>query len=247
MTVRNDSRAAHPFRTIRSARGDGGAPRAPVALVALVALAALTLALPMAGCAAAAIGTAGAVGVAAVQDRTVGQAVDDATASNEIKAKLLGIGREYSEVDVEVEGGLVLLSGRVNTPQQRVKAEDVAWSVNRTEDVANEIRIEPPGGFVANVSDEIITARVRASLLASSKVKSLNFNIETYDGVVYLMGIARTEAELREAAERASRVGGVQRVVSYVRLAPRRASESAAPLQDGAGAADASGLAGSAD
>lgn len=203
----------------------------------LAAFAALALTAPLAGCAAAAIGTAGAVGVAAVQDRTVGQAVDDATASNEIKAKLLGIGREYSEVDVEVEGGLVLLSGRVNTPQQRVKAEDVAWSVNRTQDVANEIRIEPPGGFVANVSDEVITARVRASLLTSSKVKSVNFNIETYDGVVYLMGIARTDAELREAAERASRVGGVQRVVSYVRVAPRRASETAAPYQDPAGGA----------
>ncbi len=55
----------------------------------------------------------------------------------------------------------------------------------------------------------------------------MNYNIETYDGVVYLMGIARTQAELKEAAERASRVGGVQRVVSYVRVRDIPAQQSA--------------------
>ena len=77
-------------------------------------LAALALASPIAlsGCVAAAVGTAGAVGLAAVQERTMGEAVDDATASNEIKAKLLSEGG-YGEVDVEVANGLALLSGRV--------------------------------------------------------------------------------------------------------------------------------------
>ena len=59
---------------------------------------------------------------------------------------------------------------------------------------------------------------MRSSLIAARDVKSLNFNIETYDGVVYLMGIARSQSELEEAAERASVVRGVQRVVSYVRV-----------------------------
>lgn len=177
----------------------------------------LTAPLIASGCVAAALGTAGAVGVASVQERTLGEAVDDATASNEIKAKLLSEGG-YGEVDVEVANGLALLSGRVSTPEQRVRAEDIAWSSTRIHDVANELVIEQPGGFFANASDELITARVRASLIASKQVKSVNYNIETYDGVVYLMGIARSDVELREAAERASVIGGVERVVSYVRV-----------------------------
>lgn len=176
-----------------------------------------TLTLP--GCAAALIGTAGAVGLTSVQDKTMGEALDDATASGEIKAKLLNeSGARFAEVDVEVANGLVLLSGRVNEPQDRTFAEGVAWSSSRTADVANEVRIEPPGGFLSNVSDEIITGRVRARLIGSSTVKSVNFNIETYGGVVYLMGIARSAEELRAAAEEASVVGGVTKVVSYVRL-----------------------------
>lgn len=202
--------------------------------------------MPLTGCAAAAVGAAGAAGVAAAQERSLGEAVDDATISSEIKAQLLAEGRGYGEVDVEVSGALVLLSGRVNSPEQRVRAEDIAWSVKRTRDVANEIRIEPPGGFVKNVSDEIVTARVRAALFGSSAVKSYNFNIETYDGVVYLMGIARSSEELQAAAEKASYVGGVKQVVSYVRirdLRPQAPIQQGGPYQAGSGSSYSAGQA----
>ena len=137
--------------------------------------------------------------------------------SNEIKSKLLANGG-MTEVDVEVAAGVVLLSGRVWTPELRLKAESLAWSVRRADDVANEIKVEAPGGFFANASDELISTRVRSRLLGSSSVQASNFNVETYGGTVYLLGIARSAKELEKAAEEASLVGGVNQVVSYVRL-----------------------------
>ncbi|HAY06419.1 MAG TPA: BON domain-containing protein [Hyphomonas sp.] len=197
----------------------------------VLAVTSLFAAAALASCAAAVLGTAGAVGINSIQEKTLGEAVDDATTSSEIKAKLLNeSGARFGEVDVEVANGLVLLSGRVNAPEDRTYAEGIAWSASRTQDVANEIRIEPPGGFFANVSDEIITGRVRARLLGSSKVKSVNINVETYSGVVYLMGIARSAEELRSAAEEASVVGGVKQVVSYIRVR-EAAARQAAPIR----------------
>ena len=184
-----------------------------------LAAAILLLAMPLGGCAVAAVGAVGAVGLAAAQDKTLGEAVDDTTTSGEIKAKLLSESiNRFGEVDVEVNGGLVLLSGRVDDPTDRVEAEGIAWTSTRAQDVANEIKIEPAGGFIANVSDEIISGRVRARLIGSSTVKSLNYNIETYDRIVYLMGTARSAEELKRAAHEASVVGGVKQVVSYVRI-----------------------------
>lgn len=196
---------------------------------------------PLCACAVAAVGAAGAVGVATVQDRTYGEALDAAAASNAIKARLLTESSErFSGVDVEVTGGLVLLSGRVSSPEDRVFAEGVAWKQRQIDDVANEIQIASPGGFFSNASDELITARVRSRLIGSSTVKSVNFNIETYSGVVYLMGIARNQAELQQAAEKASTVGGVKQVVSYVEIRePRNAASTpaggpaTAPVNDG--------------
>ncbi len=175
----------------------------------------------LSGCVTAIVGAAGATAVTATQERSFGEALDDAAVSNEIKSKLLANGG-MSEVDVEVAGGIVLLSGRVWTPELRLKAESLAWSVRRADDVANEIKVEAPGGFFANASDELISTRVRARLLGSSSVQANNFNVETYGGTVYLLGVARSAAELEQAAEEASKVGGVVQVVSYVRLRNER-------------------------
>lgn len=171
--------------------------------------------LTVSGCVAAAVGAVGAGTVATFQERSIGQAIDDTTVSNEIKAKLLSRGG-YGEVDIEVANGLVLLSGRVVSPEMRVTAERVAWSASRAEQVVNEIQIEPPGGFRANANDAWITTRVRSSLVTSRQVRGINFNIETYNGVVYLLGLARSQEELEAAARHASYVRGVEQVVSYV-------------------------------
>lgn len=173
------------------------------------------------GCVVAAVGAAGTAAVSASQERTFGEAIDDAAVSAEVKSKLLAHGG-LGEVDVEVAGGLVLLSGRVMTPELRVTSESIAWSAKRTRDVANEIRVEAPGGFFANASDELITARVRSRLIGSSSVQSRNINVETYGGVVYLLGIVRDREELEKAAEEASYAGGVNQVVSYMRLRDER-------------------------
>lgn len=187
----------------------------------VVSFSLLALLPTLSGCATAIVGAAGATAVTATQERSFGEALDDAAVSNEIKSKLLANGG-MSEVDVEVAAGVVLLSGRVWTPELRLKAESLAWSVRRADDVANEIRVEAPGGFFANASDELISTRVRARLLGSSSVQANNFNVETYGGTVYLLGVARNTRELEQAAEEASKVGGVNQVVSYVRLRNER-------------------------
>jgi len=171
----------------------------------------------LSSCATSVLAASGVTALAATQERSVGEALDDASISNQIKTKLLANGG-MNEVDVEVAGGLVLLSGRVWTPELRLKAETIAWSAKRAKEVANEIRVEAPGGLLANAADEVLSSRVRARLLGSKSVQARNFNVETYDGTVYLLGIARSAEELQKAAEEASYVKGVKQVISYVRL-----------------------------
>ena len=171
------------------------------------------------GCAAATVGAVAGVGLYAVQDRTIGEGIDDAAASQEIKTRLIAADASaFAEVDVEVAGRAVLLSGAAPTEEHRRAAETIAYGVRSVDRVYNEISIGPRSGIVRSAEDEFITAQVRARLIASSHVRALNVNIETYHGVVYLMGTARSQAELRRAAEIASYVSGVERVVSFMRL-----------------------------
>ena len=199
-----------------------------------LAAAAVLFTLPLSSCVAAAIGTVGAVGYAAAKDKSIGEAVDDTTASTEIKGKLLrNSNGRFDSVDVEVTNGLALLTGSVYQPEDRIAAEDIAWSSSRVIDVANELQVSAPGGWGSTLSDKLITTRVNAALLAAKSVKGINYNVETYDGTVYLMGIAQDEAELQKAAEKVSYVGGVKEVISYVRIrdtTQMRAGRPVAPV-----------------
>lgn len=171
----------------------------------------------------AAVGTVASVGVFAAQDRTIGEGIDDAAASQSVKTRLMVADRAaFQEVDVEVAGGNLLLSGTAPTAEHRQAAETIARSVVTVHGVYNEIFVGEPSTFVRSAQDELITAQIRARLTASPAVRAINVNIETFHGNVYLMGTARTDQELRRAAEIASVVGGVRRVVSFmqVRAAP---------------------------
>jgi len=141
-------------------------------------------------------------------------------------------GAAFAEVDVEVAGGNLLLSGGAPTEQHRQAAETIARSVGTLHNVYNEIFVGQRSSFVRNAQDEWITAQIRTRLTASPAVRAINVNIETFHGNVYLMGTARTEQELRRAAEIASVVGGVQRVVSFMQVRAPQApyyAQAAAP------------------
>lgn len=183
------------------------------------------------GCVTAAIGTAASVGVYAAQDRTIGEGIDDASASQQVKLRLMAADSvAFQEVDVEVANRSLLLSGTAPTAEHRQAAETIARSVRTVDQVYNEVVVGEPSTFVRSAQDELITAQIRARLAASPAVRAININIETFHGNVYLMGLARTQHELERAAEIASVVGGVRRVVSFMQVrAPEQPYYAQAP------------------
>jgi osmotically-inducible protein OsmY len=186
---------------------------------ALITLAAMAACASVSGCMTAALGAVAGVGVYAVQDRTIGEGIDDASASQQVKMRLMAADSgAFQEVDVEVAGGNLLLSGAVPTEEHKQAAETIARSAGTIDNVYNEIFVGPHSSLVRNAQDELITAQIRTRLTASPSVRAININIETFQGNVYLMGTARSEHELQRAAEIASVVGGVRRVVSFMQV-----------------------------
>ena len=55
-------------------------------------------------------------------------------------------------------------------------------------------------------------------MLLNHHVRSINFSVETIEGTVYVLGIARTEEELHAIREIAESVEGVSKFVSYIRV-----------------------------
>jgi osmotically-inducible protein OsmY len=156
---------------------------------------------------------------ALMQEKTLGESLDETSAGTQIKTRLLAAGgvTNYGAADVVVADRLALLVGRVPSEESRVDAERIAWTVSTVDEVANELVV---GGrdLLRDINDPWIASRIRARLVADSAITGVNYNIHVFDGVVYLLGFARNPDELAAAADHASRVRGVQKVISYVKM-----------------------------
>ncbi|MGB6231593.1 MAG: BON domain-containing protein, partial [Litorimonas sp.] len=186
----------------------------------------------MSGCAVA------TAGVAKGDERSFVRSLNDVNAGRAIEARIRrAYGYELGGVDVEVAEGVVLLSGNAPRKEDRIEAARIAWSAPQVEQVGNEIMLKDKQGFVRNTKDGVLEKSVRARLTVDKYVKGRNFNVETHDGIVYLLGVARTQQELERAARIASLTRGTREVISYVRVAdlpmePVQQAEAMPQLRD---------------
>lgn len=179
----------------------------------------LALALPvLGGCAGAVVGAGATVGVAAMEERTLGTVADDTTAATKIRLALLEAGQQYAvSVGTKVFEGRALMTGAVADEKMRAEAVRIAWTVNGVKDVLNEIQVAP-SGFVNTARDTWISTQLVTKMTLDKDVQSINYGVETVNGVVYLIGIAQDQKELDRVVNYARDLTYVQKVISHVRL-----------------------------
>lgn len=172
------------------------------------------LATALSGCAVT------SAGVKKGDERNVARSINDVSAERVIKARFSRADNaDLDGVDVEVAEGILVLTGNVQNQDDRLEAERIAWSAPGINQVGNEIFVKDKQSYSQNFSDGILEKSVRARLTADKYVKGRNINVETHDGIVYLLGVARNTAELERIAQIASETKGTKEVISYVTVA----------------------------
>ena len=173
----------------------------------------------LSGCVGLAVGALATGGISFAEDRSLGEQIDDLAITFDVSQRLNEFGDGiFSDVSVDVTEGRVLLTGNVAEPHYRVDAVRLAWQAADVVEVSNELAVGESGSIAEALSDIVISNELRTLLVFDSRVNKLNFNVETVNGVVYITGIARDEAEHRRVLETARTISGVEEVVSYVRV-----------------------------
>ena len=152
-------------------------------------------------------------------DRSIGEYVDDVL----IKAILKNSYFDQSEkiffnVDVEVSQGRVLLTGTVDNIDLRIEATRIAWGVKGVQTVINEIQISESDNILNFADDLVISTKVYAKLMLDEEVNSLNYNIETVNKIVYIIGISGSSDEKQKVIDLSKEVFGVEEVVDYITI-----------------------------
>lgn len=181
----------------------------------LLSLALLTVS----ACVGAIAGGGASVGVAVAQERTVGGAIDDTVIASRIVSNFYQYDIELLRlISAEVVEGRVLLTGSVADPESRVDAVRLTWQIDGVGEVLNEIQITDDSGLVDFALDTWISTQLRTKLLLDREIKALNYNVETVNGVIYMIGIAQDDLELERVTNHARTIENVTKVISHVRV-----------------------------
>ena len=179
----------------------------------------ILISLCLSGCANAVIGLGSAAVAASSTEKGLSTSVTDVN----IKTKLLDrfLKNDISlltAVDISVNDGSVLMTGKIKTHDEKALATKLAWEIRDVNEVINELQISGPSNIKDVAKDLAASANLRGKLIADERVSSLNFNIDVVNGIIYLSGIAANAEEKNIVVAHAREVSFAQQVVDYIVL-----------------------------
>ncbi len=178
-----------------------------------VVLATTLVASTLSGCIGLAA-TGAAVGVLAATDRrTLGAQTDDQAIELKAFGRVQEAVKNAGGVSVTSYNRRVLLTGQVLDTAAKQNAERAIAAIDGVRQIHNELAVSGRSGLGTNANDTLTTTKIKAAFVDARDVQTNTIKVVTEQGVAYLMGLL-TQEEANRAAQVASRVGGVQRVVT---------------------------------
>ena len=162
-------------------------------------------------------------------------AVIDELRALQIKANLMSdttVG--LMEIEADVQGSLAVLTGEVDTEEQKRVAEELAYRVDGIDNVRNEIELAVPGldlappevgpgvgtvggvWFLRQFADAEIESAVRRTLAAQRDVDVSRVGFTSLKEIVHLSGVVSGREELRRLQDLVLDVRGVTGICSEV-------------------------------
>ena len=169
------------------------------------------------------IETAVGLGTAAVAASTTEKGFSTSVSDTVIEAKLTDkfIQNDASLVtgiQSSVSNGAVLMTGKVDTQEQKILATRLAWEIKGVKEVLNEVQIISGNSLKTTAKDLAASAQLRANLIGDQEISSLNYSIDVVNGIVYLSGVAENEKERERVIMHAQTLRFAKKVVNYIIL-----------------------------
>ena len=155
----------------------------------------------------------------AIDPRTIGTQIDDSIMQKNLRAKLILMDKSYLlNVKTKVLDGRIFITGKVNTVEEKLKITKLGWEIKGARSVKNDLKIKEKFNFTQTAKDVLITSQLRTALITNKKIKSVNYDIDTYKKIIYVYGISQNEEERAEVINEAKQVLDVEDVVTSIFL-----------------------------
>ena len=155
----------------------------------------------------------------AMDPRTLGTQIDDSIMDKSLDARLVAMNKNYIfNVKTKVLDGRIFLTGKIDTPEEKLQITKLAWETKGARSVKNDLKIKEEFNFQQSAKDILITSQLRSAMIFNKKIKAVNYNIDTFKKVIYVYGIAQSEDEKDEIVKEAKEILDVKDVITSILL-----------------------------
>ncbi len=155
----------------------------------------------------------------ALDPRTLGTQIDDSIMQKSLAARILSKDKKYFlSVKSKVIDGRIFITGKVDSPEEKLQITKIAWETKGTRSVRNDIKIKEEFNFQQSAKDVLITTQLRTALIVNKNIKATNYQIDTYKKKIYVYGIAQTSEEKDLVISEAKEILDVENVIASIVL-----------------------------
>ena len=155
----------------------------------------------------------------ALDPRTLGTQIDDSIMQKSLAARILSKDKKYFlSVKSKVIDGRIFITGKVDSPEEKLQITKIAWETKGTRSVRNDIKIKEEFNFQQSAKDVLITTQLRTALIVNKNIKATNYQIDTYKKKIYVYGIAQTSEEKDLVISEAKEILDVKNVIASIVL-----------------------------
>ena len=179
----------------------------------------LTCLINLTNCAPAVVGVGTAAVAASSTEKGFSTSVSDSVIFAKISDKFIQEDASLiTSVDLSVNDGAVLLTGKVKNFEKKMLITRLSWEVKGVKEVINEVQVSSRVSIKDVAKDVAASAQLRASLISDPDISSLNYSIDVVNGIIYLAGVASNENERNRVVSHAQLTRFTKKVINYIIL-----------------------------
>lgn len=180
----------------------------------------LIIVLSLKSCAAPILGGVGAVAFSSsAQEKGLGTSINDKVTYVKLRNAIYDWNPSVSQkISISVDNGSILITGQLKNIDTKIKLTKVIWEVNGVKEVNNKVQISEINNLKNIAKDLASLGEIRARLMASKKLNSLNFSIDVVNNIAYISGIASSEEEIAIVSQIAQEARFIKEVQNFVKV-----------------------------
>ena len=180
----------------------------------------LIVILNLQSCAAPIIGGVGAIAFSSsAQEKGLGTSINDKLIYVKLRNAIYDWDPSVSEnISLSVDDGSILITGKLKNIDTKVQLTKIIWEINGVKEVNNKVQISETNNFKNIAKDLASLGEIKARLMASKKLNSLNYSIDVVNNIAYISGVASSEEEISIVTQIAQEARFIKEVQNFVKV-----------------------------